>query len=40
MRALFTVKEVDVSDWKEGDKFYLLVVRNYYKDSLFALLYQ
>jgi len=38
MRLLFKGKEVDVSHWKGGDKFYLQVVRNDYKDSLFNLL--
>ena len=38
MRPLFKGKEFDVSHWKEGDKFYLQVVRNDYKDSLFKLL--
>ena len=40
MIPLFKVKEVDISDWKEGDKFYLQVVRNEYKDSLFNPLYK
>ena len=40
MRSLFKVKEVDISHWKEGDKFYSQVVRTEYKDSLFTPLHK